>query len=89
MSESLTLQSCRIVEFWLSRANTAALDFRRLMPENDNKKAGQYMTGHWRDRATTGFISQKKPATGIRGMVVSNHPLASSAGEPAGSGIAA
>ena len=38
------------------------------------------MTGHWRDRATTGFTCQKQPATGSRGMVVSNHPLASSAG---------
>ena len=38
------------------------------------------MTGHWRDRAATGFQCQKQPATGSRGMVVSNHPLASSAG---------
>src|SRR5512139_347087 len=38
------------------------------------------MTGNWRDRATTGFECQKRPATGSRGMVVSNHPLASSAG---------
>ncbi len=38
------------------------------------------MTDHWRDRATTGFTCQKQPATGSRGMVVSNHPLASSAG---------
>jgi gamma-glutamyltranspeptidase/glutathione hydrolase len=38
------------------------------------------MTGHWRDRAATPFHCQKRPATGSRGMVVSNHPLASSAG---------
>ena len=38
------------------------------------------MTGHWRDRAATGFQCQKQPAAGSRGMVVSNHPLASSAG---------
>src|SRR5712671_6168736 len=38
------------------------------------------MTGNWRDLTTTGFICQKRPATGSRGMVVSNHPLASSAG---------
>src|SRR4051812_47878986 len=38
------------------------------------------MTGNWRDRSTTGFVCQKQPATGSRGMVVSNHPLASSAG---------
>jgi gamma-glutamyltranspeptidase / glutathione hydrolase len=38
------------------------------------------MTGHWRDRAATSFQCQKRPATGSRGMVVSNHPLASSAG---------
>ena len=38
------------------------------------------MTGHWRDRAATGFQCQKQPATGSRGMVVTNHPLASAAG---------
>jgi gamma-glutamyltranspeptidase/glutathione hydrolase len=34
----------------------------------------------WRNRAGTAFDCQKKPATGSRGMVVSNHPLASAAG---------
>jgi gamma-glutamyltranspeptidase/glutathione hydrolase len=38
------------------------------------------MTGNWRDRAGTFFNCQKRPASGGRGMVVSNHPLASSAG---------
>src|SRR6202142_1075620 len=38
------------------------------------------MTGNWRDRAATVFECQKQPASGSRGMVVSNHPLASSAG---------
>jgi gamma-glutamyltranspeptidase / glutathione hydrolase len=38
------------------------------------------MTGNWRDRTATTFVCQKQPATGSRGMVVSNHPLASSAG---------
>jgi gamma-glutamyltranspeptidase/glutathione hydrolase len=38
------------------------------------------MTGHWRDRAATFFDCQKRPASGSRGMVVSNHPLASAAG---------
>jgi gamma-glutamyltranspeptidase/glutathione hydrolase len=38
------------------------------------------MTGHWRDRAGTAFNCQKRPASGSRGMVVSNHPLASAAG---------
>jgi gamma-glutamyltranspeptidase / glutathione hydrolase len=38
------------------------------------------MSGHWRDRAGTMFNCQKQPASGSRGMVVSNHPLASSAG---------
>src|SRR5215207_1145041 len=56
------------------------LESRRLMPESDNKKRENNMTGNWRDRATTGFTCQKRPATGSRGMVVSNHPLASSAG---------
>src|ERR1700739_4859764 len=38
------------------------------------------MTGNWRDRAGTVFNCQKLPASGSRGMVVSNHPLASAAG---------
>jgi len=38
------------------------------------------MTGNWRDRAGTTFQCQKRPASGSRGMVVSNHPLASAAG---------
>jgi len=38
------------------------------------------MTANWRDRTSTVFECQKQPASGSRGMVVSNHPLASSAG---------
>jgi gamma-glutamyltranspeptidase/glutathione hydrolase len=38
------------------------------------------MTGNWRDRAATAFNCQKRSASGSRGMVVSNHPLASAAG---------
>ncbi len=38
------------------------------------------MTGNWRERAGTVFQCQKQPASGSRGMVVSNHPLASAAG---------
>ena len=38
------------------------------------------MTGNWRQRAGTAFDCQKQPASGSRGMVVSNHPLASAAG---------
>src|ERR1700760_2029793 len=38
------------------------------------------MSGNWRDRTATHFACQKKPAHGSRGMVVSNHPLASAAG---------
>lgn len=34
----------------------------------------------WRDRAGTVFQTEKNPATGTRGMVVTNHPLASAAG---------
>jgi gamma-glutamyltranspeptidase / glutathione hydrolase len=34
----------------------------------------------WRDRAETLFAPEKRPATGTRGMVVTNHPLASAAG---------
>src|SRR4029078_2403477 len=57
------------------RARISPADARKRQQE-----AGQDMTGHWRDRATTVFTCQKQPATGSRGMVVSNHPLASSAG---------
>ena len=60
------------------RANTA--ERRNCPDENDNKKQEKSMTGHWRDRAATSFQCQKQPASGSRGMVVSNHPLASSAG---------
>jgi gamma-glutamyltranspeptidase/glutathione hydrolase len=38
------------------------------------------MTTDWRSRAATTFTCQKKTASGSRGMVVSNHPLASAAG---------
>ena len=38
------------------------------------------MTSNWRDRTGTIFNCQKQPASGSRGMVVSNHPLASAAG---------
>lgn len=38
------------------------------------------MGGNWRDRAATVFHCEKQPATCSRGMVVSNHPLASAAG---------
>jgi gamma-glutamyltranspeptidase/glutathione hydrolase len=38
------------------------------------------MTGNWRERAGTAFVCRKQPASGSRGMVVSNHPLASAAG---------
>ena len=34
----------------------------------------------WRARAGTTFRCEKQPATGMRGMVVTNHPLASAAG---------
>src|SRR5438309_12090342 len=38
------------------------------------------MTDNWRDRTHTHCNCQKRPASGSRGMVVSNHPLASAAG---------
>ncbi len=37
-------------------------------------------TSSWRDRAGTLFTCEKKPAHGSRGVVASNHPLASAAG---------
>jgi gamma-glutamyltranspeptidase/glutathione hydrolase len=38
------------------------------------------MQDDWRSRAGTRFTTEKRPATGTRGMVVTNHPLASAAG---------
>src|SRR4051794_8796937 len=38
------------------------------------------MTADWRARAATTFACDKRPASGTRGMVVTNHPLASAAG---------
>ena len=38
------------------------------------------MTGDWTARAGTRFATTKRPAMGTRGMVVTNHPLASAAG---------
>jgi gamma-glutamyltranspeptidase len=41
---------------------------------------GTLMQDDWRSRAGTRFTTEKRPATGTRGMVVTNHPLASAAG---------
>ena len=38
------------------------------------------MTSDWTSRAGTRFACEKRPASGTRGMVVTNHPLASAAG---------
>jgi gamma-glutamyltranspeptidase/glutathione hydrolase len=38
------------------------------------------MQDDWRSRAGSRFTTEKRPATGTRGMVVTNHPLASAAG---------
>ncbi|MBR0684013.1 gamma-glutamyltransferase [Roseomonas eburnea] len=38
------------------------------------------MTSDWTTRAGTRFTCDKRPATGTKGMVVTNHPLASAAG---------
>jgi gamma-glutamyltranspeptidase/glutathione hydrolase len=38
------------------------------------------MTSDWTTRAGTRFTTEKRPAMGTRGMVVTNHPLASAAG---------
>jgi Gamma-glutamyltranspeptidase len=44
------------------------------------QRGEKVMSGNWLDRAATNFECQKQPASSSRGMVVSNHPLASSAG---------
>ena len=41
---------------------------------------GDSTQGDWRARAATVFECEKRPANGGRGMVVTNHPLASAAG---------
>ncbi|MBR1126244.1 gamma-glutamyltransferase [Bradyrhizobium lablabi] len=38
------------------------------------------MNSNWRHRTATSFVCEKQPASSSRGMVVSNHPLASAAG---------
>jgi len=38
------------------------------------------MSANWRDRTSTTFACERRPATASQGMVVSNHPLASAAG---------
>jgi gamma-glutamyltranspeptidase/glutathione hydrolase len=38
------------------------------------------MQNNWRTRTSTSFDCEKRPALGTRGMVVTNHPLASAAG---------
>ena len=60
------------------RASQAAPGKRNEEPKGTGK--ANDMTGNWRDRTDTVFDCQKQPASGSRGMVVSNHPLASAAG---------
>jgi gamma-glutamyltranspeptidase / glutathione hydrolase len=49
------------------------------MLDSPTNTTGNMMAGNWRDRAGTAFECQKQPAAGSRGLVVSNHPLASAA----------
>jgi hypothetical protein len=53
---------------------------RDVYTHENNGKRENSMTAQWRDRAATSFQCLKQPASSSRGMVVSNHPLASSAG---------
>jgi gamma-glutamyltranspeptidase/glutathione hydrolase len=46
----------------------------------NEQKRGRNIMKDWRSRAGTTFTCQKQVASGSRGMVVSNHPLASAAG---------
>src|SRR6478736_6027499 len=50
------------------------------MLDSPTNTTGNMMAGNWRDRAATVFECEKQPASASRGMVVSNHPLASAAG---------
>jgi gamma-glutamyltranspeptidase / glutathione hydrolase len=43
-------------------------------------KESETMSRNWRDQTSTVFACEMRPATASRGMVVSNHPLASAAG---------
>src|SRR5438034_1141669 len=63
---------------WLFRMTTGA--FGRKLLQCRQQEWGAQMSTNWRDRAATSFECQKQPASSSRGMVVSNHPLASSAG---------
>jgi gamma-glutamyltranspeptidase/glutathione hydrolase len=47
------------------------------MPNSDSRSRADTP---WRNRAGSTFTTEKRPATGSRGMVVTNHPLASAAG---------
>src|SRR5437762_14129829 len=60
----------------LDRARKAG-EHRFHRSQNEKRTA---MGGNWRDRAATVFQCEKQPASASRGMVVSNHPLASAAG---------
>src|SRR5438105_2100017 len=60
----------------LDRARKAG-EHRNHRSQNEKRTA---MGGNWRDRAATIFQCEKQPASASRGMVVSNHPLASAAG---------
>src|SRR2546430_14805154 len=60
----------------LDRAPEAG-EHRSYRSQNEKRTA---MGGNWRDGAATVFQCEKQPASASRGMVVSNHPLASAAG---------
>src|ERR1700744_4824516 len=47
---------------------------------DDGTKGPMMPHTDWRARAGTTFRCEKQPATGTKGMVVTNHPLASAAG---------
>src|SRR3984893_5748868 len=65
------------MKLWLFRENTGVV---QLYYFHQTVEQGIDMTSNWRDRAGTNFHCQKQPASSSRGMVVSNHPLASAAG---------
>ena len=73
------LATPKLVRSGLMREAIQPRPFRQAARPSSREK-DKTMTGNWRDRTATSFECQKQPASGSRGMVVSNHPLASAAG---------
>src|SRR5262249_8840002 len=63
-----------------ARRSSAADSLVDLPPNARDRYTRAMSRPDWRTRAGTVFTTEKRPASGSRGMVVTNHPLASAAG---------